>query len=73
MEYQFFPKLDIRSRYHHIRMVKEDIYKTTFKTHEDHYEFVVMPFGLSNTPIIFQTMMNKILKPYLRKSPLIFL
>ncbi|GJR24270.1 putative reverse transcriptase domain-containing protein [Tanacetum coccineum] len=59
-----YSKIDLRSGYHQLRVREEDILKTAFRTRYGHYEFQVMPFGISSYAVWFDKRTCRIHGPY---------
>jgi hypothetical protein len=66
-------KMNTSSRPHQVRIIDEEIIKTTSRTRYGHYRFTVIPFWLSNAPAIFMCLMNGVFQEYLDNFVIVFL
>jgi hypothetical protein len=66
-------KINMISRYHQLWIKEDDIPKTAFKMSFRHYEFIILPFGLTNAPRVFMSSMNRVFREYLDKFIQVFI
>jgi hypothetical protein len=62
-----FSRIDLRPRYHQLQIKEDDVPNITFRTRLGNYEFNVLPFGLTNAPGVFMSLMNGVFHEYLDK------
>lgn len=68
-----FTSLDLRNVYYLIRIMEGEEWKTTFSTPTGHYEYLVMPFGLTRTPAVFQALVNNVFRDMIGLFVLVYL
>jgi len=68
-----FSKLDLRNAYHLVRIREGDEWKTAFNKQLGHFEYLVMPFGLTSAPAVFQALVNDVLRDFLNHSLFVYL
>ncbi|KAK3537159.1 hypothetical protein QTP70_002654 [Hemibagrus guttatus] len=70
---QVFTKLDLRSTYNLVRNREGDEWKTAFHTTCGHYEYLVMPYGLTNASVVFHSMVNEIFRDSLNQCVIAYI
>ena len=70
---KYYTKIDLRIGYHQLRIREEDIPKIAFRTRYGHFEYTIIPFGLTNTPAAFMDLMHRVFRPYLDQFVIVFI
>ncbi len=70
---KYYTKLDLRNAYNLVRIREGDEWKTAFSTTSGHYEYLVMPFGLANSPSVFQSFMNDVFRDMLDRWVIVYI
>ncbi|XP_070664515.1 uncharacterized protein [Malus domestica] len=73
IDYRQLNRIDLKSGYYQLKIKSEDVPKTAFMTRYGHYEFLVMPFELTNAPAAFMDLMNRVFQPYLNRFVIVFI
>jgi len=68
-----FSKIDLRLGCHHLKIKRKMCQKTAFRMQYDHYEFLVLPFGVTKAPTFFMDLMKRVFRPYLDKFVVVFI
>ena len=68
-----FSKIDLQSGYHELRIKDTDVHKMVLRTRYGHYEFLVMPFWLTNAPMAFMELMNRVFRLYVDQFVMVFI
>jgi hypothetical protein len=68
-----FSMIDLRSEYYQMRIKGQDVPKTAFRTRYGHFEFLVLPFGLTDALTLFMDLMNRVFQPYLDNFVVVFI
>ncbi|XP_072945682.1 uncharacterized protein [Epargyreus clarus] len=66
--YKFFSCLDMATGFHQIPLKEESIHLTGFVTPEEHFEYVKMPYGLANSPVVYQRIINNTLRTHINEG-----
>jgi transposase InsO family protein len=70
---EMLTKVDLKDAYHRIRIKGEDVWKTAFRTRYGHFEYLVLPFGLTNAPATFQSYINRAMAGLLDNFVVVYL
>jgi hypothetical protein len=70
---KYFSKIDLKFDYHQVPIEPTYVWKTTFNSKEGFFQWLVMPFGFTNTPTTFMRMMDDIFHPFINYFLVVYL